>query len=48
MENLGEDFTCNYESGVIPSRGEFALQLNFKATRPTVVRKMVRIEVRNF
>lgn len=45
MENLGDDFTVNQESGVIGTHGEFGLQLHFRATRPTTVKKMIRIEV---
>ena len=47
MDNLGDDFSLTTEHGVIDAKSEFALQMHFRAVRPTNVKKIVRLEVRN-
>ena len=46
MDNLGDDFSLTTEHGVIDAKSEFALQMHFRAVRPTNVKKIVRLEVR--
>ena len=45
MENMGDDFSLNQESGIIDPRCEFALQINFRATKAANVKKAIRLEV---
>jgi len=45
MDNLGDDFSLTTEHGVIDAKSEFALQMHFRAVRPTNVKKIVRLEV---
>ena len=45
MDNLGDDFSLTTEHGVIDAKSEFALQMHFRAIRPTNIRKIVRLEV---
>lgn len=47
MDNLGDDFSLTTEHGVIDAKSEFALQMHFRAVRPTNVKKIVRLEVRD-
>lgn len=47
MDNLGDDFSLTTEHGMIDAKSEFALQMHFRAVRPTNVKKIVRLEVRN-
>ena len=46
MDNLGDDFSLTTEHGVIDAKSEFALQMHFRAVRPTNIKKIVRLEVR--
>ena len=46
IDNLGDDFSLTTEHGVIDAKSEFALQMHFRAVRPTNVKKIVRLEVR--
>jgi len=46
MDNLGDDFSLTTEHGVIEAKSEFALQMHFRAVRPTNIKKIVRLEVR--
>lgn len=48
MDNLGDDFSLTTEHGVIDAKSEFALQMHFRAVRPTNIRKIVRLEVSDF
>ena len=48
MDNLGDDFSLTTEHGVIDAKSEFALQMHFRAGRPTNIRKIVRLEVSEF
>ena len=43
---MGDDFSLNQEGGVIEPRCEFALQINFRATKAANVKKAIRLEVR--
>lgn len=45
MDNLGDDFSLTTEHGVIDAKSEFALQMHFRAVRPTNIKKIVRLEV---
>ena len=45
MENLGDDFSINQESGIIPVRGSFAVKVHFKAAKALVVKRIIRVEV---
>ncbi|XP_068693384.1 hydrocephalus-inducing protein homolog [Montipora foliosa] len=45
MDNLGDDFSLTTEHGVIDAKSEFALQMHFRAVRPTNIRKIVRLEI---
>ena len=45
MDNLGDDFSLASDNGVIEAKSEFALQMHFRAVRPTNVKKIVRLEV---
>lgn len=47
MDNLGDDFSLTTEHGVIDAKSEFALQMHFRAVRPTNIKKIVRLEVRS-
>lgn len=46
MDNLGDDFSVPVDNGIIDPKTEFALQMDFKAIRPTIVKRIVRLEVR--
>ena len=46
MDNLGDDFSVTPEHGIIEPKSEFALQMHFRAVRPTNVKKIIRLEVR--
>ena len=48
MDNLGDDFSLTTEHGVIDAKSEFALQMHFRAVRPTNIKKIVRLEVRGY
>lgn len=45
MENMGDDFSLNQDSGIIEPKCEFALQLNFRATKAANIKKAIRLEV---
>ncbi|XP_076808093.1 hydrocephalus-inducing protein homolog isoform X2 [Clavelina lepadiformis] len=45
MENMGDDFSLNQDSGIIEPRCEFALQLHFRATKAMNIKKTIRLEV---
>jgi len=45
MENMGDDFSLNQDSGVVEPRCEFPLQLHFRATKAVNVKKTIRLEV---
>ena len=45
MDNLGDDFSVTTEHGIIEPKSEFALQMHFRAMRPTNVKKIIRLEV---
>ena len=45
MDNLGEDFSVPVDHGVIEPKAEFALHMDFRAIRPTNVKRIVRLEV---
>ncbi|XP_014668502.1 PREDICTED: LOW QUALITY PROTEIN: hydrocephalus-inducing protein homolog [Priapulus caudatus] len=45
QETLGEDFTFPVDSGVVEPLSEFALHVNFRAVKPSIVKKAIRIEV---
>ena len=47
MENMGDDFSLNQECGIIEPRCEFALQINFRATKAANIKKAIRLEVNN-
>ncbi|XP_051024710.1 hydrocephalus-inducing protein homolog [Acomys russatus] len=45
LEHLGEDFTVSLMQGIIPPKGEFAIQVYFHPTKPTNIKKAIRVEV---
>ena len=45
MDNLGDDFSVPVDNGIIDPRTEFALHMDFRAIRPTTVKRIVRLEV---
>uniref|UniRef100_A0A7M4E0J9 HYDIN axonemal central pair apparatus protein n=1 Tax=Crocodylus porosus TaxID=8502 RepID=A0A7M4E0J9_CROPO len=45
LENLGDDFSMPQDQGIIDPHLEFALQLNFRATKPLNIKKTIRLEV---
>uniref|UniRef100_H2YKD6 Uncharacterized protein n=1 Tax=Ciona savignyi TaxID=51511 RepID=H2YKD6_CIOSA len=45
MENMGDDFSLNQDTGVIEPRCEFALQLHFRATKAMNLKKTIRLEI---
>ena len=47
MENMGDDFSLNQDTGIIEPGCEFALNLHFRATKAMNVKKMIRLEVSN-
>lgn len=45
LDNLGDDFSLTTEHGIIEAKSEYALQMHFRAVRPTNVKKIIRLEV---
>ncbi|XP_059569698.1 hydrocephalus-inducing protein homolog [Alligator mississippiensis] len=45
LENLGDDFSVPQDQGIIDPHLEFALQLNFRATKALNIKKTIRLEV---
>ena len=45
MENLGDDFSVPVDNGIIDPLTEYALQMDFRAIRPTNIKRIVRLEV---
>ena len=46
LETLGDDFTFSHEHGVVEPKSEFALKVQFRAAKQTIVnKKAIRIEV---
>lgn len=47
LEVLGEEFTMSLDRGVIQPQSEYSLQVHFRASRPTSLKKPIRLEVRH-
>ncbi|KAG8437289.1 hypothetical protein GDO86_008117 [Hymenochirus boettgeri] len=45
LENLGDDFSVSQDQGIVAPRSEYGLQMHFKATKATNVKKFIRLEV---
>jgi len=45
LDNLGDDFSLTTEHGIIEAKSEYAMQMHFRAVRPTNVKKIIRLEV---
>lgn len=45
MENMGDDFSLNQDSGVVEPKCEFGLQIHFRATKAMNIKKNIRLEV---
>eukprot|EP00061_Rhincodon_typus_P007962 g30152.t1 len=44
LESLGDDFSLSQDQGIIDSKSEFSVQMNFKAMRQVNLRKYIRLE----
>lgn len=45
VEDLGDEFSVAQTDGIVAAGSSFPLSLNFKARRPVVIRKILRLEV---
>ncbi|XP_029109509.1 hydrocephalus-inducing protein homolog isoform X1 [Scleropages formosus] len=45
LDSLGEEFGVSQDQGVILPQAEYNLQVHFRATRPVIMKKAIRLEV---
>ncbi|KPP63374.1 hypothetical protein Z043_118377, partial [Scleropages formosus] len=44
LDSMGEEFGVSQDQGVILPQAEYNLQVHFRATRPVVMKKAIRLE----
>ncbi|KAL6479129.1 hypothetical protein MHYP_G00125620 [Metynnis hypsauchen] len=45
LENLGDEFSVSQDQGIIMSHSEFSLLIHFRARKPIILKKAIRLEV---